>query len=104
MLRSTVPGPKEGKQRICMPTEKGMAFFAAQSVGWVKPDEDGSVNSDAFNCFWTLFTKAREEGKREMFEEKRQHDREKNQKNLECAVFYLGGVLSSLFLFGLFVL
>ncbi len=104
MLRSTAPDPDDRRQRICRPTEKGMALFAAQSVGWVKPDEDGNVNTDAFNCFWALFNEAREEGKREMFEEKRQHDREKHQKHLEHAVMYLGGILSALFFFGLFVL
>ena len=104
MRQTTDPRPDNGSQRICLPTEKGMAFFAAQSVGWVKPNEDCSYPTDAFNLFWTLFNQSREEGKRAMFEEKRQHDRQKHQKNLEYAVAYLVGILSTLFFFGLFVL
>lgn len=104
MLKSSDSRPDNGSHRICLPTEKGMAFFAAQSVGWVKPNEDGSYPTDAFNLFWTLFNQSREQGKRAMFEEKCQHDRQKHQKYLEHAVAYLVGILSTLFFFGLFVL
>lgn len=104
MLQSADPRPDDGRQRICLPTEKGMALFAAQSVGWVKPDDDGSVNTDTFNCFWTLFNQSREEGKREMFKEKCRNDREKHQKYLEYAVCYLVGTLGTLLFLSLFVL